>query len=78
MALAKQLGRMGITKNCILIVIKRGWHLKAGSDRITPYQSEDTSRFELFCLISKCLQLIAQDIYLIYLHTELYQRKIVD
>ena len=47
-------------------------------DRYTPYQSEDTSRLDLFCFISKCLQRIAQNIYSIYLRTELYQRKIFD
>ena len=42
------------------------------------HQSEDPSRFELFCFVSKCLQWMAQNIYSIYLNTELYQRKIFD
>ena len=25
----------------IIIIIKRGWHCKAGRERLTPYQSED-------------------------------------
>ena len=44
------IGRMGATKICILIIIKRGWQCKAGRERFTNYQSEDPSRFEFFCL----------------------------
>ena len=36
------------TKNCILIIIKRGWQYKAGRQRFTPYQSEYPIRFEFF------------------------------
>ena len=27
----------------IIIIIKRGWHCKAGRERLTPYQSEDNN-----------------------------------
>ena len=70
------LGRMGCTKICILIITKKGCQCKGGT--LSPHQSEDPSRFELFYFISNCLQQRAQNIYSIYLYTELYQRKIFD
>ena len=29
------------TRFIVIIIIKRGWHCKAGRERLTPYQSED-------------------------------------
>ena len=62
----------------ILIIFKRGWQWKAWKERFTPHMSEDPGRFELFCFISNCIQRTAQNIYSIYLYTELYQRTIFD
>ena len=67
--------RMGTAKMCILIIIKRGRQCKVGWKRVTPYHPGDPLyRIDLF--ISKCLQRRSQNIYSIYLCTELYQKRI--
>ena len=44
------IGRIGATKMCILISIKRGRQCKSEREQFTPYQYADPSRSELFCL----------------------------
>ena len=54
------MGCIGAVKICVLIIIKKSWQRKVERERFSPYQSEDPSRFELFCLYQNAYNFKAQ------------------
>ena len=72
------MGCIGAVKICVLIIIKKCWQRKVERERFSPYQSEDPSRFELFCLYQNAYNGKHKNKYSIYRYIELYQRKFLD